>query len=66
MSLLEEGVSLEVIALLLGHESLATTHLYLEAGLAMKRKALEQTSPPKIKDTRFRPSDALLRFLEDL
>ena len=66
MSLLEGGVALEVIALLLGHESPTTTHHYLEASLAMKKQALEKTSPPRTKQSCFRPDDPLLRFLENL
>jgi site-specific recombinase XerD len=66
MSLLEGGVSLEVIALLLGHESPTTTHHYLEASLALKKQALEKTSPPRAKRNCFRPDDALLEFLENL
>jgi hypothetical protein len=38
MALLEADVPTEVIALYLGHESPKTTHLYVEASLAMKRK----------------------------
>ena len=40
MHLLQAGVDLTVIALWLGHESTATTHMYVEADLAMKERAL--------------------------
>jgi site-specific recombinase XerD len=40
MHLLQSGVDITVIALWLGHESPATTHMYVEADLAMKEKAL--------------------------
>jgi len=40
MDLLQEGVDRAVIALWLGHESVETTQMYLEATLAMKEKAL--------------------------
>lgn len=66
MHLLETGVATEVIALLLGHESPRTTHIYVEASLTMKRNALEQLSPPTSKPNRFKPTDDLLRFLEGL
>ena len=66
MHLLETGVATEVIALLLGHESSRTTHIYVEASLNMKRNALERLSPPTSKPERFRPNDDLLRFLEGL
>jgi integrase/recombinase XerD len=36
MHLLHSGVDLSVIALWLGHESVATTHHYLEADLGMR------------------------------
>ena len=66
MHLLEAGVAIEVIALFLGHESPKTTHLYLEASLAMKKQALEKVSPPRLNRHHFRPDDDLLRFLENL
>ena len=66
MGLLEAGVATEVIALFLGHESPKTTHLYMEASLAMKKQAVEKLCPPTLKPGRFRPTDALLSFLENL
>ena len=66
MRLLEAGITPEVIALWLGHESFNTTHQYVEANLAMKQQALEKIVPPKTKAHRFRPDDKLLRFLESL
>ncbi len=66
MHLLQSGVDITVIALWLGHESLETTHHYVEADLAMKERAfakLEELPPGKI---RYRAGDKLLRFLEDL
>jgi len=66
MAMLQSGVSLEVIALWLGHESPATTHLYVEADLAMKEQALQRVQPPKTKQLRFQPTDALLSFLAEI
>ena len=66
MHMLESGVAAEIIALWLGHESPNTTHGYVEASLAMKRRALESVAPPKSKRVRFQPNDALLSFLENL
>src|SRR4051812_20379056 len=45
MDLLQAGVDRSVIALWLGHESVETTQVYLEATLAMKERALEKTTP---------------------
>ncbi|KFX67394.1 integrase [Pseudomonas taeanensis MS-3] len=66
MHLLQAGVDITVIALWLGHESPVTTHGYVEADLAMKERALATIGPPEIKRTRYRPTDALLKFLESL
>jgi site-specific recombinase XerD len=41
MHLLQAGVDIAVIALWLGHESIETTHGYVEADLNMKQRALE-------------------------
>jgi hypothetical protein len=54
------------IALWLGHESVETTQMYLDADLAMKERALARLSPIQAKATRFRPRDRLLAFLEGL
>ena len=66
MHLLQSGVPFNVIALWLGHESMNTTHRYVEANLAMKEKALARLEPPDTKMTRFRAPDALMRFLQSL
>ncbi len=55
-----------VIALWLGHESVETTQIYLEATLAMKEQALAKISPPHGTPARYRPSDQLLSFLNSL
>ena len=66
MHLLQSGVDITVIALWLGHESPATTHLYIEADLAMKERALKKLSAPPTASPRYRASDRLLAFLEGL
>ncbi|WP_193377916.1 tyrosine-type recombinase/integrase [Sinorhizobium fredii] len=66
MDLLQAGVDRAVIALCLGHESVETTQIYLEATLAMKEAALAKTSPYSGKSSRFRPDDNLLGFLNSL
>jgi site-specific recombinase XerD len=45
MNLLQAGVDIAVIALWLGHESIETTHIYLEANLARKERALSKLAP---------------------
>jgi site-specific recombinase XerD len=66
MDLLEAGTDRAVIALWLGHESVETTQIYLDASLAMKEKALARTSPQNAVPGRFRPGDQLLDFLNNL
>ncbi|MGA2264222.1 MAG: site-specific integrase [Acidobacteriota bacterium] len=66
MDLLQEGVDRAVIALWLGHESVETTQMYVEATLAMKEKALAKTAPPHARVSRFQPDDRLLHFLNSL
>ena len=66
MHLLQSGVPFNVIALWLGHESMNTTHRYVEANLAMKEKALARLEQPNTKMSRFHPPDSLMRFLQAL
>jgi integrase/recombinase XerD len=64
--LLQSGVDISVIALWLGHESIETTHVYVEADLASKERALTKLAPAGAKIHRFKPNDALLAFLNTL
>ena len=66
LDLLQAGVDRSLIALWLGHESVETTQIYLEATLAMKEQALAKTSPPHSRPGRYRPGDQLLGFLNSL
>jgi len=66
MSLLQSGVDPCEIALWLGHESPSTTHMYVEADLAMKERALARLKQPEIKQARYRAPKALLAFLQAL
>ena len=63
MSLLQSGADPCEIALWLGHESPSTTHMYVEADLAMKERALARLKQPEVKQARYRPPKALLEFL---
>ncbi len=66
MDLLQQGVDLSVIALWLGHESIETTQIYLDADLELKQRVLDAVSPPNGKPGRYRPDDKLLAFLNSL
>lgn len=66
MNLLQAGVDTTVIAMWLGHESVETTHVYLNADLELKRRVLAKTAPPGSTAATFRPDDALLTFLNNL
>ncbi|MDM0117506.1 site-specific integrase [Variovorax sp. J22R133] len=66
MDLLQSGVNRSVIALWLGHESVETTQIYLDASLAMKEQALAKATPLPGKPSRYKPTDRLLDFLNGL
>jgi site-specific recombinase XerD len=66
VSLLQAGNDRSVIALWLGHESIETTQMYLDADLSMKERALARTAPLRSRPGRYRPDDTLLAFLNGL
>lgn len=66
MMLLHSGIDRSVIALWLGHESVETTEIYLHADLTTKERAIAKTAPPRTRQARYRPPDALLGFLQSL
>ena len=66
MELLQAGVDRALIALWLGHESVETTQIYLDADLALKEKVLAKPTPIKSKRLLYRPDDELLGFLKTL
>jgi integrase len=59
-------VDIATIALWLGHESIETTHVYLQADLAMQEKALKKLEPLAGEWQRFQADDPLLTFLNSL
>ncbi|MGO9935573.1 MAG: site-specific integrase [Steroidobacteraceae bacterium] len=66
MDLLQQGVDRSVMALWLGHESIETTQIYLDADLEMKQRVLDQVTPLNGKPGRYRPDDKLIAFLRGL
>jgi site-specific recombinase XerD len=66
MELLQQGVDRAVIALWLGHESVETTQIYLDANLTLKEEILAKTTSPDGKPGRYRADDELLAFLKRL
>ena len=66
MHLLQSGVPFNIIALWLGHESVNTTHRYVQADLAMKEKALSRLEPINTRMDRFQATDSLIAFLQTL
>ena len=66
MTLLQAGIDRSVIALWLGHESVETTQIYLDADLALKEKLLAKMKPGDQRPRLFKPGDRLLAFLQGL
>lgn len=67
MNLLRHDVDPATIALVLGHEDVRTTYgVYLHADLRLKERAIARTEPLNLGRGRYRPSDRLLAFLENL
>ncbi len=66
MELMQAGVDRTLIALWLGHESVETTQIYLDADLTIKEKVLSKTTPINAQAGRFQPDDDLLAFLKRL
>lgn len=66
MMLLSAGIDTATIALWLGHEQEKTTHVYLHADLELKQRVLDRTTPPSGRPGRYRATDTLLAFLDNL
>jgi site-specific recombinase XerD len=66
MELLQVGVDPINIALWMGHESLQTTQMYLDANLELKEKILAKVEPRDSKPGRYRPEGKLATFLKAL
>lgn len=66
MHMLQRGVDFASIALWLGHESMNTTHQYVEADLEMKKKTLAKLDPPKGSARPYKASEDTLTLLRSL
>jgi integrase/recombinase XerD len=66
MELMQAGVDRTLIALWLGHESVETTQIYLDANLTIKEEALSKITPISSSAGRYQPGDDLLAFLKRL
>lgn len=66
MNMLRAGVDLTTIRAWLGHVSVQTTHMYIDADTEMKRKALECCSVTVPEASRFEAPDSVLAILEGL
>jgi site-specific recombinase XerD len=66
MELFQAGVDRALIAIWLGHESLDTTQIYLDANIQLKEAVLEKMNPLRSKPGRYRPDDQLLSYLKGL
>ena len=66
MDLLQAGTDRSVIALWLGHESVETTQIYLDANLALKEKILLKTPERSAGGGLFKADDPLLALLKSL
>ena len=66
LRMLQSGVDISTIAIWLGHESIITTHKYMEADLEMKRQTLEKMGDPGHSSYCFTPDASILVFLDSL
>lgn len=66
MLLRARNIDIATIALWLGHESTQTTHIYEHVDPGLKEQAIARVAPFGTKPGRYRPSDALLEFLDGL
>lgn len=66
LRMLQSGVDISTIAIWLGHESIITTHKYMEADMDMKRQTLEKMSEPGQSTYHFAPNNSVLAFLDSL
>lgn len=66
MNFLQAGVDLSTIAIIMGHNSIETTQLYIEANLKLKEEALKKLIPKSTKLKHFKIDDKLVKYLKSL
>lgn len=66
MQMFQSGIDLTMIALWLGHESVETTQIYLDANIMLKQKILEKITPFKSYKGLYVADDKLLSFLRSI
>ena len=66
MRMVQSKIDLASIAMWLGHESIKTTYVYLNANMEMKEKILKKLPPLNTKTARYKPSDPAMKFLKKL
>lgn len=66
LRMLQSGIDISTIAIWLGHESIITTHKYMETDLEMKRQTLEKMGDPDHSAYHFTPDASILDFLDSL
>ncbi len=57
---------LATVALVLGHQCIDTTLIYVDADLSIKERAIARTAPPHVGRRRYQPPEPLLTFLANL
>lgn len=66
MNFVLADVDMFTIANILGHESLETTHTYVEADPRLAEQALNKLTPKSTKFKKFKADDELIKFLRNL
>ena len=67
MNMIQAGVGIETVAMVLGHESIETTHKYVVSNIEMKKAAMEKIAGQDLaKMPRYKASKGLMDFLKSL
>ena len=66
MDLLRKEINCAVSALWLGHETIETTQIYRHTEMAIKKRAMDQTTPADVPKGVYQPTDDMRAFLNSL